>query len=78
MKAPNKIYINKYMLKKGMMYPAQEPADEPEFEYIRKDALLEWAIVTKRNLENDTYITKEFRLGAIEELKLLISKINSL
>ena len=41
MKAPDKIYINKYMLRRGMLYPAQKPADEPEFEYIRKDALLE-------------------------------------
>ena len=30
------------MLRKGMMYPAQPPADVPEEEYIRKDALLEW------------------------------------
>lgn len=31
------------MLRCGMLYPAQYPADTPEFEYIRKDALLEWA-----------------------------------
>ena len=43
MKAPDKIYINKHMLRPGMLYPAQKPADTPEFEYIRKDALLEWA-----------------------------------
>ena len=40
---PDKIYLNKYMLRKGMLYPAQPPADVPEKEYIRKDALLEWA-----------------------------------
>lgn len=40
---PDKIYLNKYMLRKGMMYPAQLPADVPEEEYIRKDALMEWA-----------------------------------
>ena len=30
------------MMRPGMLYPAQYPADTPEFEYIRKDALLEW------------------------------------
>lgn len=39
---PDKIYLNKYMLRNGMLYPAQPPADAPEEEYIRKDALLEW------------------------------------
>lgn len=42
MNAPDKIYLNKYMIRPGMLYPAQYPADTPEFEYIRKDALLEW------------------------------------
>ena len=42
MEMPDKIYLNKYMIRKGMMYPAQPPADVPEEEYIRKDALLEW------------------------------------
>lgn len=40
-KMPNKIYINKYMLRRGMLYPAQKPADVPEFEYICKDTLLD-------------------------------------
>ncbi len=39
---PDKIYLNKYMLRIGMLYPAQPPVDVPEEEYIRKDALLEW------------------------------------
>jgi len=41
MKAPDKIYINKYMFRPGIMRPAQYPADEPEFEYIRKDFLID-------------------------------------
>lgn len=49
MKAPDKIYLNKHMIRPGMLYPAQYPADTPEFEYIRKDALLEWA----KNWQNE-------------------------
>lgn len=37
MDMPDKIYLNKFMLRRGMMYPAQPPADIPECEYIRKD-----------------------------------------
>ena len=47
MNAPDKIYLNKYMIRPGMLYPAQYPADTPEFEYIRKDALLEWLKAVK-------------------------------
>lgn len=43
MEMPDKIYLNKYMIRKGMMYPAEPPYDVLEEEYIRKDALLEWA-----------------------------------
>ena len=49
MKKPDKIYLNKYMIRPGMLRPAQFPADEPEFEYIRKDALLEWLEEELRN-----------------------------
>ena len=42
MTAPDKIYLNKYMIRPGMLRPAEFPADEPEFEYIRKDALVEY------------------------------------
>ena len=40
---PDKLYINKYMIRPGMLHPAEFPPDNPEWEYIRKDALLEWA-----------------------------------
>lgn len=39
------------MIRPGMLYPAQYPADTPEFEYIRKDALLEWAKIVKQQSE---------------------------
>lgn len=38
------------MFRPGMMRPAQYPADEPEFEYIRKDALLDWLKAVKADV----------------------------
>lgn len=64
---PDKIYLNKYMLRKGMMYPAQPPVDVPEEEYIRKDALLEWAKEQMRIHENrilEAAITNTAKIGA--------------
>lgn len=57
------------MLRKGMLYPAQPPADVPEKEYICKDALLEWAEEMKDAWEDyaDTSYYQEF-----------IDKINSM
>ena len=70
MEAPDKIYLNKYMIRPGMLYPAQYPADTPEFEYIRKDALLEWA--------KETYLNES--ASAIRKVcyKQLIDKLNSM
>ena len=36
---PDKLYINKYMIRPGMLHPAEFPPDNPEEEYIRKDSL---------------------------------------
>ena len=41
MKAPDKLYINKYMIRPGMLHPAEFPPDNPEEEYIRKGALID-------------------------------------
>lgn len=40
---PDKIYVNKHMIRPGMLHPAEFPPDNPEWEYIRKDTLLKWA-----------------------------------
>lgn len=37
---PKKLYINKFMIRPGMLHPAEFPPDNPEQEYIRKEALL--------------------------------------
>lgn len=63
---PDKIFLNKHMLRRGMLYPAQYPADVPEFEYIRKEALTEWL---KSELENG---------GPTTLVQHIINRINSL
>lgn len=70
MKAPDKIYLNKYMIRPGMLYPAQYPADTPEFEYIRKDALLEWAKEKANDYKETANIRRSF--------EMIIRKIESL
>ena len=70
----DKLYINKYMIRPGMLYKAQEPADTPEYEYIRKDALLEW-LEGKMTIEGAT----EGIVGGYDmALKDVINKLNSM
>jgi hypothetical protein len=39
MSLPNKLYINKFMIRSGMLHPAEFPPDNPEEEYIREGAI---------------------------------------
>ena len=34
---PDKLYLNKFMIRPGMLYPAEFPPDNPEWEYIRSE-----------------------------------------
>lgn len=73
MEMPDKIYLNKYMIRKGMMYPAEPPYDVLEEEYIRKDALLEW-LEGKMTIE---VATEGFVGGYDTAPKDVINKLNS-
>ena len=73
-KMPDKIYLNKYMIRPGMIYPAQYPPDEPEFEYIRKDALMKW-LEGRMTIEG---ATEGFVGGYDFALKDVINKLNEL
>ena len=75
MNAPDKIYLNKHMIRPGMLYPAQYPADTPEFEYIRKDALLEWAKENNKMIDTED---GDYSLGYVSAMIDLIDKIESL
>lgn len=70
MKAPDKVWLNKFLIRPGMLYPAQYPANEPEFEYIRKDVLLEWA--------KEAYLNENASATRKVCFKQLIEKIESL
>lgn len=62
------------MMRPGMLYPAQYPADTPEFEYIRKDALLEWAKKEMGEWSFESNTAQGVKMG----LTLVIDKIESL
>ena len=62
------------MIRPGMLYPAQYPADTPEFEYIRKDALLEWAKKEMGEWSSESTTAQGVKMG----LTLVIDKIESL
>lgn len=69
-KMPDKLYINKYMIRPGMLHQAEFPPDNPEWEYIRKDALIVWLSKCKNNP-----VITDLQKGNIQDL---IDKINSL
>lgn len=76
MKVPDKIYLNKYMFRPYMMRPAQYPADTPDIEYIRKDALLEWAKNLKERWEEPPM--SKHSPGCVFMLEQVINKLNKL
>ena len=84
---PDKLYINKYMIRPGMLHPAEFPPDNPEWEYIRKDALLEWAKEQKKYFgqrSDELEITDPtnpdifFFDGKRDAFTAIIAKLNSL
>lgn len=75
MGAPDKIFIKLIPSEHGgYVYSTACNGDE----YVRKDALLEWAKETKAEIENNNGIKEDVRNGAVWELEELIAKIESL
>ena len=74
MKAPDKIYIDSDLIN---FHCLGEHINDDEIEYIRKDALLEWA---KEKLEEYKPMAKidDARWGQCNAFKQLIDKIESL
>lgn len=68
--APDKIYLNKYMFREGMLYKSQYPVT-PDIEYIRKDALLEW-IQEARAIPHENAIVRDLTFQEV------INKLNSI
>ena len=74
MNAPDKIYIEQ----KAVMYDMvnTEPCKPDDYEYIRKDALLEWAKNLKERWEEPPM--SKHSPGSVFMLEQVIEKLNSL
>ena len=83
MEAPNKIYkhLTTGNSKLNGSYYEYKPAkiryDDKIIEYIRKEALLEWAKACYVSMEKNDAISELFKQGALYELKKVINKLNS-
>ena len=75
MEAPDKIYIQASA--HDGWFEGNKPNDN-FVEYIRKDALLEWAEETKAEIENQNVIKDDIRKGAVWELEEIINKLNKM
>ena len=82
MKPPDKLYVSQ-LIYETWQYQTPDPDDETQVEYIRKDALLEWAKEMKT--ANETYVDKDepeatqwYKHGAYHICNELIDKLDSL
>ena len=73
MKAPDKIYVS-HLIYDTWQYTTPNPDDETEVEYIRKDALLEWAKKEMGEWSSESNIAQGVKMG----LTLVLDKIESL
>ena len=74
-KAPDKIYINTEAATDLRYNPGE---DDSKIEYIRKDALLEWANVHKTVIETNGEEDDAYTRGQYSVILALIDKLNSL
>lgn len=71
---PDKIYVSN-LIYNSWQYTIPDPDDEMEVEYIRKNALIEWA--KKNNKWIDTE-EGDYSLGYVSAMIDLIEKLNSM
>ena len=76
MAAPDKIYVPQYIIQATSVQKLDKPIVAGSTEYIRKDALLEWA--KENNKMIDTTEDGDYRLGYLSSMIDLIEKIESL
>ncbi len=77
MKAPDKIYIHR-TIHLGLLSASEIDITGQDEQYIRKNALMEWAKETYKATENNNEISELFKQGALFELHKVINKIESL
>ena len=78
MEAPDKIYIDDLAVVNDCVTKISLKRLPNFSEYIRKDALLEWAEETKAEIENQNVIKDDIRKGAVWELEEIINKLNKM
>lgn len=69
--APDKLYVS-HLIYDTWQYTTPDPDDETEVEYVRKDALLEWAGM-RQECQN---LHLEYDAGVYDCLQCLIDKLN--
>ena len=77
MKAPDKIYVKEFDKGISQMWSsikATETTDNAQHEYIRKEALLEWAKECFRLQDEGSWYSK----GAADAFSRVIDKLNSI
>lgn len=75
MKAPDKIYIDFDLIN---FHCLGDHLNDDEIEYIRKDALLEWAKERREAVIKEVVIQEGVRLGADAAFEELIDKLNAM
>jgi len=84
MKAPDKIYVETGGYDKrrdsvvGYAFDSYSESQPNEIEYIRKDAILEWAKEYKKAIEVNGDENDAYTRGEYSAINSLIDKINSL
>lgn len=74
MKVPDKLYISS-LVYDTFIYQTPDPDDETQVEYIRKDALLEWAKKNNKRIDTED---GDYSLGYVSAMIDIIEKIESL
>ena len=82
MKAPDKIYLVENYSASNFIWDVEKWDDHRNFEYIRKDAMMEWLSASleemKKEPDNGIPLKKIMVATAISSFQEVIDKINSL
>ena len=79
--APDKIYLKGFSGNISQIWSrikATETSADVQYEYIRKDALLEWAKKRREAVAKEVVIQEGVRLGADAAFEELIDKLNEM
>jgi hypothetical protein len=75
MELPKRLWINKFMIRPGMLRPANFPPDNPETEYIRKDLLENFADAVRRYVcptKDDAFCSRSELLKHLHDFEKMV------